>query len=114
VNARPSLAKVHGLVQALRETRNRPPQIERATTTSREAAVLAVALSLNNIGSGLGAGISHVSIPVTTALTIAGSIAALAGGSLIGQRASSAISQRSLGVAAGVILTAVGIYEFFV
>lgn len=90
------------------------PRVEPETTTLREAAVLAVSLSLNNLGSGLGAGISHVSIPATTGLTIACSVAAIFGGRRIGQRAGAAISKRTLGVTAGLLVTAVGIYELFV
>jgi putative Mn2+ efflux pump MntP len=106
------LVGLQGFVHALRETGRR--LVSERETTSREAAVLAVALSLNNVGSGLGAGISHVSIPVTTALTVAGSVAALVGGSRLGRQTTPALSQRSLGIAAGVIVAAVGFYEFFV
>ena len=102
------------IVHAVRSETTAAPRVERETTTAREAAVLAVSLSLNNLGSGLGAGISHVGIPVTTGLTIAGSIAAIVGGRRLGARAVPAISKRALGVTAGLLVTAVGVYELFV
>jgi putative Mn2+ efflux pump MntP len=105
---------LQAIVHAVRSEASGAARVERNATTSREAAVLAVSLSVNNLGSGLGAGISHVSVPVTTALTIAGSMAAIVGGCRLGAHAASGISKRALGVTAGLLVTAVGIYELFV
>jgi putative Mn2+ efflux pump MntP len=92
-----------------------PVQPGRASETSgREGLALAVSLTLNNLGGGLGAGISHVSIPLTTVLTLAGSATAIAGGYHLGRHASLATSTRSLGALSGLMIVAVGIYEFFV
>ncbi len=49
-------------------------------TQPREAFALAISLTFNNLGGGLGAGISHVSIPLTTILTMSLSMAAIIGG----------------------------------
>lgn len=104
---------LYAVWRAARAGSGRPPRLAPATTT-REAALLGLALSLNNLVIGLGAGISHVDIPVTTALTMAASAAAIAGGCRLGRRASIALSQSALGVTAGLIVIAVGIYELFV
>jgi len=64
--------------------------------------------------SGLGAGISHVSIPLTTALTVGLSVTAIVVGQLAGSHASGAISKRQLGITSGAIIVAVGVYEYFV
>lgn len=104
-----------GVAHAMRRRSNVSPQIGPGPRTSTsEAAVLAVSLAFNNLGSGLGAGISHVSIALTAGLTAAGSMVTIAGGHLVGRRTSRAISRRRLGVTAGLIFIVVGIYELFV
>lgn len=108
------LIGLHGVVHALRGASTGPPRIEREATTSGEAAILAVSLSLNNLGIGLGAGVSHVGVAATTALTTVGSLVAIIGGRRLGERASTAISRRALGLTGGLLLVVVGIYEFFV
>jgi putative Mn2+ efflux pump MntP len=76
--------------------------------------LLAVSLSINNLGGGLGAGISHVHIALTAALTAGASGVAIAAGYLLGRRASFTLSRRWLGMTAGVIFIGAGIYELFV
>jgi len=83
-------------------------------TSWREGLALAVSLTFNNLGGGLGAGISHVSIPLTTLLTVVGSVAAIAGGQRLGRTALPMASRRTLAVASGLLIVAVGIYEYFV
>lgn len=80
----------------------------------REGVALALSLTFNNLGSGLGAGISHISIPLTTVITMAVSLAAIRAGCLLGSRASVAMSPRRLGIASGLVMMAVGGYEYFV
>ncbi len=83
-------------------------------THTREAFALAFSLSLNNLGSGLGAGIASVSIPLTTILTMVLSVAAINGGYYLGKNASVRISKLWLGLASGLLIMAVGVYELFV
>jgi len=83
-------------------------------TTAREGLALAVSLTLNNLGTGVGAGISHVSIPLTTLLTLAASLAAVDIGYRLGRRATPGLSQRGLGVASGLLIVGLGILELFV
>jgi putative Mn2+ efflux pump MntP len=110
------------LVRAIRGADDRPLDGGPASSAvgsapnvgAREATALAVSLTLNNLGLGLGAGISHVSLPLATGLTMVVSVAAMVGGHLVGRRASLTISKRWLGVASGVLMIAVGTYEYFV
>ncbi len=83
-------------------------------THNKEAFALAISLTFNNLGGGLGAGISHINIPLTTVLTIALSVLAILGGYQIGKNASLTIPKFWLGVSSGLLIMAVGIYEMFV
>jgi putative Mn2+ efflux pump MntP len=110
------------VVQAIRSEQNRFKGNEKTSsendlregTHPREAFALAISLTFNNLGGGLGAGISHISIPLTTILTIGLSVVAIAAGYQIGKRASLNISKLGLGIASGLLIMAVGVYEYFV
>jgi putative Mn2+ efflux pump MntP len=102
-------------VHAVRRRNGASSQMGRgAAMSTGEAVALAVSLTFNNLGSGLGAGISHVGIALTAVLTTVASVAAIAGGYLLGRRTSFAISRRWVGVAAALLFITVGIYEIFV
>jgi putative Mn2+ efflux pump MntP len=105
----------HCVAQALRTPSCEAPRIAAGTATrTREAGALATALTLNNLGAGLGAGVSHVDIAFTTVLTFGLSIAAIVSGYLLGSRTAIAISGRELGLIAGLLLVILGLYEYFV
>jgi putative Mn2+ efflux pump MntP len=55
------------------------------TLSWQEAVLLAIALSLNNVGTGVGAGIAGIPPVMTTALAGAFSIMSVGGGSRIGR-----------------------------
>jgi putative Mn2+ efflux pump MntP len=57
------------------------------TLAWREAALLAVALALNNVGTGVGAGIAGIPPLITTALAAAFSFLCVGSGSQVGRRA---------------------------
>ena len=57
------------------------------TLSWREAALLAIALSLNNVGTGVGAGIAGIPPLITTLLAGAFSLCCVGGGSRVGRRA---------------------------
>jgi len=113
---------LYNIFQTLRSEQNRfnsdgsnpSTEVVPSSTHSREALGLAISLTFNNLGGGLGAGISHVSIPLTTTLTVGLSVAAIIGGYHLGKRASLKISNLWLGLASGTLIIAVGVYEFFV
>ncbi|MFO0585680.1 MAG: manganese efflux pump [Anaeromyxobacter sp.] len=82
-------------------------------TGGREALALALSLTLNNLGAGIGGGISHLDLVLTTALTALTSVAALAGGEALGRRMTGSLPAPALGVAAGALLVALGVVEVF-
>src|SRR4030095_13168295 len=78
----------YGVAHAVRRRNGAPSQMGRgAAMSTGEAVALAVSLTFNNLGSGLGAGISHVGIALTAVLTTVASVAAIAGGYVLGRRA---------------------------
>jgi len=69
----------------------------------REAMLLGIALSLNNVGTGLGAGLGHYPALVTAVVTALGSWVTILGGAWLGRRA----GMRRLGQGASYIATLV-------
>ena len=78
------------------------------TVSCRAAVPIGVALSLNNIGSGLGAGIAGIPPLATTVLAGALSLICVAAGAGGGWRASKAVAGHHAGLAGGLILVGVG------
>jgi putative Mn2+ efflux pump MntP len=74
----------------------------------REALALAVALSLNNVGSGVGAGVAGIPPLTTTLLAGALSLLCIAGGSHAGTSARRLLAAGHALLLAGLILLAVG------
>ena len=72
------------------------------------AVPIGVALSLNNIGSGVGAGIAGISPVATTLLAGAFSLICVGAGSRVGWSAGRAVAGRQAGLVAGVVLVGVG------
>jgi len=116
------LIGLYNIAQTLRREQNRfkDDDYKSSNNTSvfgthrREAFALAISLTFNNLGGGLGAGISHVNIPLTTVLTVGLSIATIIGGYYLGKNASLKIPKLWLGLSSGLLIVAIGIYEFFV
>lgn len=75
----------------------------------REAVPIGVALSLNNVGSGVGAGIAGVSPLATTLLAGAFSLICLGGGSRVGWSAGRGVFGRWAQLVAGLVLVGIGV-----
>lgn len=80
--------------------------------TGREAAALGLALSVNNIGIGLGASISGIRLASTAAVTFFLSILLLALGNRLGKLHFLQFAGRFADPLAGLILIALGLYEW--
>jgi putative sporulation protein YtaF len=80
----------------------------------KEAIALAFGLTINNLGSGVGAGISGLNIAVTAALTFIFSVASVIGGYFLGDRLSARMTGIGAGVISGLMVIGVGIYEYFI
>jgi len=79
------------------------------TLSWHEALVLGVALSLNNIGSGLGAGIAGVPPVVTTLLAGLLSLLCVGGGSRLGRSLGRLLLPHLTQLVAGVVLVGLGV-----
>jgi putative Mn2+ efflux pump MntP len=80
----------------------------------REAIALAFGLSLNNLGIGVGAGISGFNVELTTGLTFTLSLLAMSSGYMLGHRFRAKTSSFWTGVFSSGLVIITGIYESFV
>lgn len=79
----------------------------RAALSCRDAVPIGVALSLNNIGTGVGAGVAGVSALATTLLAGALSLIFVGGGSRVGWSISRRVGRRAP-LIAGIVLIGLG------
>jgi len=79
----------------------------------REALLLALALTVNNLAGGFGAGMVGIDIPLTAGLVFVLSLLTLAWGVKFGHLYLSRWLGRWASLVAGLILVAVAAYEFF-
>lgn len=79
----------------------------------REAWVLAFALTMNNLASGIGAGISGLNIPLTATLTYAFSLLTVTWGYWLGDSLTFKITGIWLELLSGLLMIILGIYEYF-
>lgn len=80
----------------------------------KEAAVLGLALSLNNMGMGIGASITGMRLLPTSLLTFFFSVLLLSLGNHLGETRFFQTAQRYADPLSGCILIGLGIYEFFI
>lgn len=80
----------------------------------RESIALAFGLTLNNLSSGIGGGISGLDVVLTTLLVLGLSVVAISGGYALGDRFSARISGLWAASISGGLVIATGLYEFFV
>ena len=83
------------------------PDVDRAVSW-REAIVLGVALSVNNLGTGVGAGVSGIPALATTVSAGLLSLACVGGGSHFGRALGRLVLRRYAPLIAGMLLLAVG------
>jgi putative sporulation protein YtaF len=77
----------------------------------RETFLLAAALTINNLGLGIGASIAGFNIPQTVAFTFVFSLAFLRIGCIMGKSLLSNFFGKYASLIAGIIIAALGIYE---
>lgn len=80
----------------------------------KEAIALAFGLTINNLGTGVGAGISGLNIAFTTILTFVFSILGVTSGYFLGERFTTKMTGVSAGVLSGAMIIALGVYEYFI
>lgn len=79
----------------------------------KEAWVLAFALTINNLASGVGAGMSGLNIPLTAIFAYAFSLLAITWGYWAGDTMTLRLSGNWLEAFSGAIMIILGIYEYF-
>jgi putative Mn2+ efflux pump MntP len=80
----------------------------------KESISLAFGLTINNLGGGVGAGISGLNIVWTSALTFIFSLLAIVVGYFMGDRLTANMTSIWTGISSGLLIIALGIYEYFV
>jgi putative sporulation protein YtaF len=79
----------------------------------RESITLALALTINNIAGGVGAGLSGLNIPMTTFLSFILSILGIFLGYFLGEKFTSKMSGKCSGILSALLIICIGIYEYF-
>ncbi len=80
----------------------------------KESIALAFGLTINNLGTGVGAGMSGLNIPFTAVLTFLVSVIAISLGYILGDRFTTKMTGISAGVVSGLMIIGLGVYEYFV
>jgi putative Mn2+ efflux pump MntP len=108
-------ATVVASLHALRDPTSVPKIVQRRragaaneTVSWREALLLGVALSLNNVGAGVGAGVAGVPPLATTALAGVFSVLCVGGGSKLGSSVVRVVAVERAQLIGGLVLVAVG------
>ncbi|AUB43915.1 Putative Mn2+ efflux pump MntP (plasmid) [Nostoc flagelliforme CCNUN1] len=79
----------------------------------QESIALAFGLTLNNLGSGLGGGISNLNVVITTFLVFILSLLGISGGYFLGDRFTTKISGLWAGILSTSLVIITGVYEYF-
>jgi putative Mn2+ efflux pump MntP len=80
----------------------------------RESIALAFGLTLNNLSSGIGGGISDLNAGITAFLVLTLSLSGMSGGYFLGSSFTTRISGFWAGIISGSLVVAIGVYEYFV
>ncbi|BAZ11693.1 manganese efflux pump MntP [Calothrix sp. NIES-4071] len=80
----------------------------------RESIALAFGLTLNNLGSGIGGGISNLNVWLTALLVFGLSVGGVSGGYFLGKRFTTKTSGFWAGIISGVLMIITGVYEYFI
>lgn len=80
----------------------------------KESIALALGLTINNLLSGVGAGISGFHATITSFLSFIFSLLAITGGYTLGDRFKIRMSRLWTGILSGCLLISLGIYEYFI
>jgi putative sporulation protein YtaF len=81
---------------------------------AKESVILALALTVNNIGIGIGASITGLNIAVTSLLTFAASIIMITVGYFIGSRYLSRVVNKRTAIISGLLIIILAVYELLI
>ncbi|MGK7875263.1 MAG: manganese efflux pump [Xenococcaceae cyanobacterium] len=80
----------------------------------REALLLGLALTITNLGTGIGAGIAQLNLLLTSCFSFLSSLLTIGGGSFLGNLVTSRFSGSRLELLSGILLISLGLYEYMV
>lgn len=80
----------------------------------KESLTLGFALAVNNMGMGIGASITGLSVIITSLLTFLFSLIFLSAGSYLGKKFLSNVIGKFAGILSGIIILLLGLYEMFI
>ncbi|MGK7928583.1 MAG: manganese efflux pump MntP family protein [Spirulina sp.] len=86
-------------------------QLNARMMSLREAGILGLVLTLSNWGTGIGAGIAHLDLGLTSSCSFLSSLLTIGGGVLLGKVATQYFRSDCLAWIAGLLLIGLGIYE---
>jgi putative sporulation protein YtaF len=79
----------------------------------KQSIPLAFSLTINNIGGGIGAGMSGLNTALTTGVTFGLAILAIFSGSILGEKFARRMTESWAGFLSSSLIVAIGIYEYF-
>ena len=89
------------------------PQQRRKYLKAKQALPLAFSLTINNIGGGIGAGISGLNATLTTLITFGLALLAMSIGSSLGKKFARQMTEFWAGILSASLIILLGIYEYF-
>ncbi len=82
--------------------------------TWQEATILGLALTITNLGTGIGAGIAQLNLVLTSCLSFVSSLLMIGGGAFLGKAFATYYSGHRLELISGILLVFLGIYEYLI
>lgn len=82
------------------------------TMNWQEATILGLALTITNLGTGIGAGIAQLSIGLTSCFSFTSSLLMIGGGAFLGKAFATYYSEHKLEFISGILLVFLGVYEY--
>lgn len=98
------------------ETESDSPDDSRATTqylSWQSSLILGLALTITNFGTGVGAGMAHLNVVVTSVCSFLSSLLTVGGGFWLGSWLSQRLSGSRLELVSGTLLIILGLYEYW-
>lgn len=79
----------------------------------KESISIALALTINNLAGGIGAGLSGLDVNITTFLTFVLSLLAILLGYALGEKFTSRMSGKWAGIVSAFLIISIGVFEYF-
>ena len=105
--------KIRQLTQPDLDLLVKDPQQRRKYLKAKQALPLAFSLTINNIGGGIGAGISGLNATLTTLVTFGLALLAMSIGSSLGKKFARQMTEFWAGILSASLIILLGIYEYF-